>query len=293
MRRLRSHLNPAFTLLELLVVIAIIAVLVGILLPVLARAREQGRLLACLSNIRGQGMTLYGYTADYDGAMPPRVTRDYFHGEGSLINEILAHHEHQDFDAPLNTAWRRPTGIWRCPEVRDDNERSTHSGIIHHAPNRWLFNSVATFDGEEYVVSTDSPAEWAERYGTESWRHIDQVAAPSEIVALIDNVYYFFEVHGHWEARESIGSGQDIILDPDDVPPDQRQASHASLQKRPAVFVDGHTEALSSIKAYWQDVLLNVHPMGNSAVGVSYYQRDIQRLMWFVGPGETETPPQH
>jgi prepilin-type N-terminal cleavage/methylation domain-containing protein len=51
-----------FTLIELLVVIAVIALLIGLLLPALAKARESARMGACLSNIRQSGlaMTMYG-----------------------------------------------------------------------------------------------------------------------------------------------------------------------------------------------------------------------------------------
>ena len=41
-----------FTLIELLVVIAVIAVLMAILMPALQRAREQGKRVSCMSNLK-------------------------------------------------------------------------------------------------------------------------------------------------------------------------------------------------------------------------------------------------
>lgn len=62
----RSHRNTGFTLIELLVVISIIALLIGILLPALAAARQAARTMQGLSQQRQIGIGAVAYATDND-----------------------------------------------------------------------------------------------------------------------------------------------------------------------------------------------------------------------------------
>jgi prepilin-type N-terminal cleavage/methylation domain-containing protein/prepilin-type processing-associated H-X9-DG protein len=101
--------SRGFTLVELLVVIGIIAVLIGLLLPALSKAREQSKRTACLSNLRslGQAMLMYA-NAHHD-----RVPNENPVG----VNNSLAWSS--DVMVAFNRNYVRNAAVFHCPSDDD------------------------------------------------------------------------------------------------------------------------------------------------------------------------------
>ncbi|HHX39638.1 MAG TPA: hypothetical protein GX715_06700 [Armatimonadetes bacterium] len=103
----RLSAPPGITLMEMLVIIAIIAILAGVLLPVLTRARSRGHQTACTHNLRQLYVAYTLYERDWNGRFPP--WHNLWTSAGAAVPEYradLLHHA-------LNT-YVGNRDIWFC-----------------------------------------------------------------------------------------------------------------------------------------------------------------------------------
>jgi prepilin-type N-terminal cleavage/methylation domain-containing protein len=124
----RAHAT-GFTLIELLVVIAIIAILAGMLLPVLSRAKERSKRISCNNAIKQLTLASILYADDSrdrfaaDGDLDPHWVKISFR---DLMNKTYSVKREQ-FYCPSNPAWNRDD-FWKCP-----TENSAVLGYVYYA----------------------------------------------------------------------------------------------------------------------------------------------------------------
>ena len=128
-RQSRQDERRAFTLIELLIVISIIAILAGMLLPALSKAKKQAHTIACSSKLKQLGLISQQYGADNSNIAPPSVI-DYTDMTFTWARAFREYAPDKGYSAGDDT-------LFHCPA--DPDFTKNYTVILSYAANTTLY----------------------------------------------------------------------------------------------------------------------------------------------------------
>jgi len=178
--------HTAFSLLELLVVIAIVALLTGILLPSLSRARDAARATRCLAQERQLGLAWTMYAADYRDFVVPAAD---FASASIATGEVVYWFGTAGTSTAVPDATRGPMFAYFPAVLREQSALECPAqGWGTYRPQGNAKAPTTTLGYNGYYLTPARTPGYADAIASRPWQRLSTVQRPSEVFVFGDTL---------------------------------------------------------------------------------------------------------
>ena len=255
----RGKTDKGFTLVELLVVMSIISLLLSVLLPSLRRVRQQGQAVVCINNIKQLGLAFMLYGQEYNGyTMPARVDQTKIYWWGEVTNDGIDHKAGVIW--PYLKSELGEKSVFECPSQPFGSYKLQGAPPGEESNSKWI---TSTYGYNGYFLCPSQSSWFGLTDLTGPWQKIANINTPAMVLVFADTMI---------DLGPTSGIQNNFSLDPPYkysytngwVKNQSPTTCFRHNNKANAIFVDGHSESMTTEGSEYTSPLVKIGSIGTS-----------------------------